>query len=62
MTTEECLLHENRNPGWSKDRIEQQLKDMLGVQTVLWLPRGLEADEDTNGAPLPSPTREPLKP
>ena len=51
LTTEECLLHKNRNPDWSKSRIEQHLKDMLGVQKVLWLPRGLEADDDTNGAP-----------
>lgn len=43
------MLNKNRNPARSKAEIEQHLKEMLGVETVLWLPRGLEADEDTNG-------------
>ena len=49
MTTEECLLNKNRNPMWSKAALEQQLKDMLAVHKVLWLPRGLYKDDDTNG-------------
>ncbi|KAJ9514574.1 hypothetical protein QJQ45_016311 [Haematococcus lacustris] len=49
LTTEECLLHPNRNPNCSKEDIEAQLKRWLGVSKVLWLPRGLYADHDTNG-------------
>ncbi|EIE24482.1 agmatine deiminase [Coccomyxa subellipsoidea C-169] len=49
LTTEECLLNPNRNPSMTKAQIEQMLKDYLGVQKVLWLPKGLYADEDTNG-------------
>lgn len=49
LTTEECLLNRNRNPGLSKDQIEQHLRDSLGVEKIIWLPNGLIADEDTNG-------------
>jgi agmatine/peptidylarginine deiminase len=49
MTTEECLLNKNRNPTWSKAALEQHLKDTLAVRKVLWLPRGLYKDDDTNG-------------
>lgn len=49
MTTAECLLNQNRNPTWSQAELEQHLKDMLAVRKVLWLPRGLYKDDDTNG-------------
>ena len=49
LTTEECLLHPNRNPQLSKAQIEARLKQLTGSSTVIWLPKGLEADEDTNG-------------
>ena len=49
MTTEECLLHENRNPSLSKAEIEQRLKAFTGASKVIWLPKGLVADEDTKG-------------
>jgi agmatine deiminase len=49
LTTEECLLHTNRNPHLQKGEIEQVLKRSLGVQRVLWLPTGVDADDDTNG-------------
>jgi agmatine deiminase len=49
LVTKECLLHPNRNPHLSQDEIESILKKTLGVITVLWLPHGLDADEDTNG-------------
>lgn len=47
-TTEECLLHPSRNPDMSKDEIEQHLKNYLGIEKVIWLPKGLYNDE-TNG-------------
>lgn len=49
MTTEECLLNPNRNPHLSKSDIEQKLKDFTGATKVVWLPKGLLADDDTNG-------------
>lgn len=49
LTTEECLLHPSRNPGLSRDEIEAKLKDAFGVEVVIWLPKGLVGDNDTNG-------------
>jgi agmatine deiminase len=49
LTTEECLLNPNRNPNLSKPEIETYLKNMLGIKKVIWLPRGLYEDDDTNG-------------
>ena len=48
LTTEACLLHENRNPHLSKAQIEQLLRDFLGVTTVGWLGDGIVGD-DTDG-------------
>lgn len=41
LTTEECLLNENRNPHLTKEQIEEELKAYLGVRKIIWLPRGL---------------------
>lgn len=49
VSTEECLLHENRNPSMSKQDIEAELSRMLAIQKVIWLPLGLYADQYTNG-------------
>ncbi|XAR63855.1 Agmatine deiminase [Bertholletia excelsa] len=49
LTTEECLLHKNRNPHLTKEQIEGELKAYLGVEKIIWLPRGLFGDDDTNG-------------
>jgi agmatine deiminase len=48
LTTEECLLNPNRNPGFDRSQIERNLRDFLGVETVLWLGRGILGD-DTDG-------------
>ena len=48
LTSEQCLLNRNRNPGLSRDEIEQYLKDYLGVTKVLWLSEGIIGD-DTDG-------------
>lgn len=45
LTTEECLLNPNRNPGLSREQIEEYLKSYLNVKTVIWLKRGLAGDE-----------------
>lgn len=49
LTTEECLLDLGRNPDLSKEEIEAKLKEYLGAEKVLWIPRGIYMDEDTNG-------------
>jgi agmatine deiminase len=49
ITTEQCLLHPNRNPGLTKDQIEAELKARLGVTKVIWLPYGGADDRDTDG-------------
>jgi agmatine deiminase len=48
MTTASCLLNPNRNPGWTLDRMESRLREMLGVEEFLWLQGELEGD-DTDG-------------
>jgi len=45
ITTEECLLNPNRNPGLTRPEIENHLKEYLGVEKVVWLKRGLSGDE-----------------
>ena len=49
LTTEQCLLNENRNPTWSREQIEDELKARLGVQRIVWLGMGLLEDRDTDG-------------
>lgn len=48
LTTESVLLNPNRNPSWTRERVTQELSEMLGVESVIWLPAGLEND-DTDG-------------
>ena len=50
LTTEECLLSEvqQRNPGVSREQLEQVFADFLGVDQVIWLNRGIAGD-DTHG-------------
>lgn len=45
LTTEECLLNPNRNPGLGQAEIEARLEAYLGVEQVIWLPRGVVNDE-----------------
>jgi agmatine deiminase len=45
LTTAECLLSPNRNPALSKGEIEAHLCAYLGVERVIWLPRGVPFDE-----------------
>ncbi|UZK64835.1 agmatine deiminase family protein [Sphingomonas sp. M1-B02] len=44
VTTEQCLLNHNRNPGLSRAEIEGLLKADLGYCRVLWLGDGLVND------------------
>ena len=49
LTTEQCLLHPNRNPAMTREEIEQGLRDFLGAEQVVWLGQGLAEDKDTDG-------------
>jgi len=48
LTTEQCLLNENRNPAFSKREAERYLDEYLGANRVIWLKSGIEGD-DTDG-------------
>ena len=48
LTTESCLLNQNRNPRLSRGDIEQRLRDYLGVREIFWLGDGIAGD-DTDG-------------
>jgi agmatine deiminase len=49
VTTEQCLLHPNRNPNLSKADIQLALEQYLGATDVIWLDQGLVEDRDTDG-------------
>lgn len=45
LVTESCLLSPGRNPNLSRMEIESNLKQYLGAEKVIWLPRGIYQDE-----------------
>lgn len=48
LTTERCLLSASRNNHLSKQDIELQLKESLGIHRILWLKHGYLAGDDTD--------------
>jgi agmatine deiminase len=48
LTTEQCLLNPNRNPGLSRVEIERYLADYVAAPHVIWLGQGIAGD-DTDG-------------
>jgi agmatine deiminase len=48
LTTRQCLLNDNRNPGWRPADAEAALAESLGVRRVIWLGEGL-ANDHTDG-------------
>lgn len=48
LTTEQCLLDENRNPELSHQQIEERLALFAGAMRILWLGDGF-ADKETDG-------------
>lgn len=61
LTTRECLLNKNRNPGLSQIQIEELIKKTLGIEKLLWLNQGLLNDHTDghidNIARFVSPTK-----
>ena len=48
VTTEQCVLNPNRNPGMTREDVEAALYRDLGIDRVLWLGEGL-ANDHTDG-------------
>jgi agmatine deiminase len=48
LTTEQCLLNQNRNPNLDRAQIEAYLNRYLGAENILWLKEGIVGD-DTDG-------------
>jgi len=48
ILNESCWVNDNRNPGWSRGKIEAELKAGLGVEKVIWLP-GVRGQDITDG-------------
>jgi len=48
LTTEQCLLNDNRNPALDRAGLEAVLADSLGATQVIWLGEGIAGD-DTDG-------------
>jgi len=44
ITTEQCLLNPNRNPGFGRNDVEERLMRDLGATRVVWLGEGLIND------------------
>jgi agmatine deiminase len=48
IITESCVLNANRNPGVSKSACEAELKRLLGLEKIIWLP-GIKGKDITDG-------------
>lgn len=48
LTTEQCLLNTNRNPGMAREDVEKVLRLYLGASKVIWL-QGRFSDLETDG-------------
>lgn len=48
ITAESCVLNPNRNPGWTRKEADAELRAMLGIQKIIWLPGDL-TDQATDG-------------
>src|SRR5436305_3567498 len=48
ITTEQCLLNENRNPELTQQQVEEGLALFTGARRVIWLGEGF-ADDETDG-------------
>ncbi len=44
ITTRQCVLNSNRNPGWSEAKVEAEFARLFGVTNVIWIDEGLVGD------------------
>ena len=49
LVTDTVQRDPGRNPNWTRDEVEAELSRTLGVERVVWLPRGLTRDYDEFG-------------
>ncbi|NWD67252.1 agmatine deiminase family protein [Pseudomonas gingeri] len=47
IMTESSWINANRNPGWSKAEVEEELKACLGLRKIIWLP-GIKGKDITD--------------
>ncbi|MGO4702042.1 agmatine deiminase family protein [Dyella sp. 2RAB6] len=47
ILNESCWVNANRNPGWSRSQIEDELKAVLGLKKIIWLP-GIKGKDITD--------------
>lgn len=47
IMTESSWINSNRNPGWSKAEVEEELKRCLGLRKIIWLP-GIKGKDITD--------------
>ncbi|QDF66929.1 agmatine deiminase family protein [Shewanella sp. SNU WT4] len=48
IITQSCVLNDNRNPALSKAQVEAELKRLLGLDKIIWLP-GIKGRDITDG-------------
>jgi len=48
IMTESCILNDNRNPGKEKSEVEDELKELLGLDKIIWL-KGIKGKDITDG-------------
>ncbi|MFV0480498.1 MAG: agmatine deiminase family protein [Campylobacteraceae bacterium] len=48
LTTSKCLLEENRNSHLKKEQIDKRLKELFGLQKIIWLENGYLRGDDTD--------------
>lgn len=48
IISESCVLNENRNPGVSKAQFESEIKNLLGLKKIIWIP-GIKGMDITDG-------------
>ena len=49
LAVRRTIIDPARNPGWSQERIEGELRRHLGVERILWLDHGALTGDDTDG-------------
>jgi len=49
IVTAQCLMHDNRNPGYTRDQIDALINGALGTEKVIWVEHGLAPDPITDG-------------
>ena len=48
IMTKSCILNDNRNPGRDKQEVETELKELLGLEKIIWL-EGIKGKDITDG-------------